>query len=213
MGNLSGIKNIIFDLGGVLLDLDFQALGEAFNKLGIRIEHLDNPQAVYDPVFLSFEQGNISPEDFRDRIRNILGNNELPDAEINTAWCSMLGSVPGVKVELLRQLASHYRLFLYSNTNAIHINYFKHRFEIEHDVPFESLFEKTFYSHEIHDRKPQISGYQKVVARAGILPEETLFVDDFIQNIKAAGSNGFKVLHYIPGTDLVKLLTDINGQT
>jgi putative hydrolase of the HAD superfamily len=157
--------------------------------------------------------GNISPDEFRNGIRKILVNNNLNDEEINMAWCSILLSVPSEKVELLKQLADRYRLFLYSNTNAIHIDQIKNRFEKEHGLPFESLFEKTLYSHEIHDRKPQVSGYKKVVAQTGILPEETLFVDDFIQNIEAAENAGFKVLHYLPATDLTSLLTDRNGQT
>jgi glucose-1-phosphatase len=210
---LSGIKNIIFDLGGVLLDLDFKAPVAAFQKLGAVNNHFDYRKAIADPVFLSFEMGNISPDEFRNGIRKILGNNNLNDDEINKAWCSILQSVPSEKVELLKQLASRYRLFLYSNTNAIHLDHIKQRFEKEHGLPFESLFEKTLYSHEIHDRKPQVSGYQKVVAQTGILPEETLFVDDFIQNIEAAGNVGFRVLHYIPGTDLARLLTDRTGLT
>jgi len=202
METASGIKNILFDLGGVLLDLDFMAPVVAFRKLGLAEDHLDYRKAISDPVFLGFEQGNISPEAFRDRIREILGNQNLEDAEIDTAWCSMLGSVPAEKTELLKQLAPRYRLFLYSNTNVIHIGYFKRRFEKEHGLPFESLFEKTFYSHDIHDRKPQISGYEKVVAKAGIHPGETLFVDDLVQNIEAAREFGFQVFHYVPGTEL-----------
>ena len=202
METASGIKNILFDLGGVLLDLDFLAPVTAFRKLGLADDQPDYRNAISDPVFLGFEQGNISPEAFRDRIREILGNPNLTDAEIDTAWCSMLGSVPAEKTELLKKLAPRYRLFLYSNTNVIHIGYFKRRFEIEHGLPFEPLFEKTFYSHEIHDRKPRASGFEKVVAQACIHPGETLFVDDIVQNIDAAREFGFQVYHYVPGSEL-----------
>ena len=197
-----GIKNIIFDLGGVLLDLHFNAPVEAFRKLGAVHDQIDYRKAISDPIFLNFEMGNVSPEEFRDRIRTITGNGKLDDRLIDEAWCSLLGSVPSEKVALLRKLSAHYRLFLYSNTNAIHIEYFKQQFLSEYLVPFESFFEKAFYSHEIHDRKPEISSFKKVITLAGLLTGETLFVDDFIHNIDAARSIGFKVFHYIPGNDL-----------
>jgi glucose-1-phosphatase len=209
---LSGIKNIIFDLGGVLLDLDFMAPVDAFRKLGAINDSFDYRKAISHPDFLNFELGNISPSEFRDRIREILGNNQLRDTEIDRAWCSMLVSMPGEKVELLKQLAPVYRLFLFSNTNAIHMDYFKRRFEEEHHIPIESLFEKTYYSNEIHDRKPLTSAFAKVAESASIKPMETLFVDDFVQNIEAARNLGFKILHYIPGTDLNQILGSLQNR-
>ncbi len=208
----SAIRNIIFDLGGVLLDLDFQAPVKAFQKLGISAEQLDYRQAIAHPIFLGLETGNISPSDFRDHIRQVLGNANLSDDEIDTAWCSMLGSVPEEKVKILQQLASHYRLFLFSNTNEIHINYFKCRFEAEHHRPVDSLFERTFYSHEIHDRKPLVSSFEKVLQLAGIKSEETLFVDDFEINIENAILTGLQTLHFIPGSRLDEALTKRLGR-
>jgi glucose-1-phosphatase len=196
------IRNIIFDLGGVLVDLDFMGPIKEFSKLGANQEQFDYHDVISDPVFLYMEMGLITPAEFRDHIRQKLKKNELTDGEIDHAWCSLLGSVPAQKVALLQHLGTKYRLFLYSNTNAIHIGYFKERFFSEHAVEFESLFEKAFYSHDIHDRKPQLSGYEKVFAGSGIVPQETLFVDDFIQNIEAARSAGMQVYHYTPGTDL-----------
>lgn len=196
------LRNIIFDLGGVLVDLDFTGPLKEFTKLGVSPEQFDYHNVISDPVFLYLEKGLISPAEFRDHIRRKLKNPDLTDGQIDHAWCSLLGSVPAQKVDLLRRLGMKYRLFLYSNTNIIHIGYFKMRFYSEHTVDFESLFEKAFYSHDIHDRKPQLSGYEKVIAGAGILPQETLFVDDFIQNIEAAMATGMQVYHYTPGTDL-----------
>ena len=207
-----GIRNIIFDLGGVLLDLDFAAPVAAFQKLGAVGEHFIYHLVISDPVFLHMEMGLITPEEFREHIRIKLGNNDLPNAVIDSAWCSLLGSVPVEKVNLLENLSKSYRLFLYSNTNAIHIEYFKNRFLSEHHFGFESLFENTFYSHVIHDRKPQSSGFEKVIGMADILPRETLFVDDFIQNIEAASKFGLQVLHYLPGTDLEKALKTKMGE-
>jgi putative hydrolase of the HAD superfamily len=196
------IRNIIFDLGGVLVDLDFTSLIMHFKQLGATFDSTDYRKVISDPVFLSFEMGFTSPSRFRDRLRAILEISPASDAEMDEAWCSLLGSVPQNKVTLLQYLAPKYRLFLYSNTNAIHISYFKNRFLAEHSVEFESLFDRTFYSFDLHDRKPQLSGYEKIFSITGILPQETLFVDDFIQNIDVAKSMGIRVYHYLPGTDL-----------
>jgi glucose-1-phosphatase len=200
------LKNIIFDLGGVLLDLDFEAPLRAFQQFNRDGQIADLRQFLSDPVFIGFETGDVSPSEFRNRVRLILSNPYLSDEEIDTAWCSMLREVPADKVSLLQRLSGKYRLFLYSNTNAIHIPHFSREFYDLHQIQWESLFEKTFYSHEINDRKPLLSGYLKVLSMAGINPEETLFVDDLEQNIVDASQSGMKVLHYIPGTDLQEAL-------
>ena len=202
MENLSGIRNIIFDLGGVLLDLDFESPVREFSAIGKDGENFEYRQAIKDPVFLQFETGEISPDKFRERIRKMLGNPLVTDEVIDAAWCSMLLRVPVQKVRLLQQLSHSFRLFLFSNTNEIHISHFKKSFEECHGLPVDSLFEKTFYSHEIKDRKPRASSFRKVTELAGIDPDETLFVDDFEQNIAAAREFGLRVLHYIPGEDL-----------
>ncbi len=200
------IKNIIFDLGGVLLDLDFESPLRAFQHFNSNGKINDLRHFLSDPVFIAFETGEISPAGFRERIRQLLCNPSLSDPEIDTAWCSMLKQVPAIKVTLLQRLAGKYRLFLYSNTNAIHIPHFTNEFLAHHNIGWETLFEKTFYSHEINDRKPLLSGYLKVIAMAGVNPVETLFVDDLEQNIIMAGQTGMQVLHYLPGTDLKEAL-------
>jgi putative hydrolase of the HAD superfamily len=196
------IRNLIFDLGGVLLDLDFDAPFRHFRKLN-RNESFGDPKILlHDPVFIGFETGAVSPEDFRSRLRHLLNNPNATNVELDHAWCSMLKEVPSEKVALLQELSADFRLFLYSNTNAIHIPWFSQRFTEQHGMEWPSLFERTFYSHEINDRKPLLSGYRKVIGLAAINPEETLFVDDLLVNIQAAEESGLKVLHYTPGSDL-----------
>jgi len=201
------IKNIIFDLGGVLLDLDFDAPFHAFQKLNRNSEITSLIHFIHNQVFIDFEVGAISPDQFRIQIRKLLKNDGISDAEIDQAWCSMLKQVPGEKVEALRSLAGEYRLFLYSNTNPIHIPYFTHRFFAQHQVQWESLFERTFYSHEINDRKPHHSGYLKVLSLAGIEASESLFIDDLDANIAAASQTGMHVMLYKPGENLSEKLT------
>ncbi len=197
-----GVRNIIFDLGGVLIDLDFTTPVREFEKLGGNSAGFDYRQAIRDPVFRAFETGGVTPHQFRQRIREILGNSHATDQQIDAAWCSMMDTIPPEKIALIKKLSTRYRLFLFSNTNTIHITYFLERFEKAYGYNLESLFEQSFYSHVIRERKPLPSSFEKVLNLAGIRKEETLFVDDFEENIKAAEEFGLKVIHYIPGTDL-----------
>jgi glucose-1-phosphatase len=201
------IKNIIFDLGGVLLDLDFDAPFEAFQKLNRNEKITGLIHFLHNQVFIDFEVGAISPDQFRNQIRELLKSNQITDPEIDQAWCSMLKQVPAGKVEVLRSLADDYRLFLYSNTNAVHISFFTRRFYEQHQIEWESLFEKTFYSHEINDRKPLLSGYLKVLSLAGAEAAESLFIDDLDVNIAAAAQTGMHVMLYQPGEDLREKLS------
>jgi glucose-1-phosphatase len=201
------IKNIIFDLGGVLLDLDFDAPFVAFQKLNRNGKITGLIHFLHNQIFIDFEVGAISPDQFRDQIRQLLKNDEIVDAEIDQAWCSMLKQVPEEKVEVLRSLAEEYRLFLFSNTNAVHIPYFTRRFYEQHKIEWESLFEKTFYSHEINDRKPMLTGYLKVLSLAGAEAAESLFIDDLDVNIAAAAQTGMHVMLYQPGEDLREKLS------
>lgn len=200
------IRNIIFDLGGVLLDLDFETPLRAFQKFNNLRQISDLRQFLSDPIFIGFETGEVTPTGFRERIRYLLRNPSLSDTEIDSAWCSMLKKVPTEKVKLLQRLSGQYRQFLYSNTNAIHIPYFTRTFFGQHQIKWETLFEKTYYSHEINDRKPVLSGYLKVLSLAGLNAYETLFVDDLEQNILAAEKTEMQVLHYFPGTNLQEAL-------
>jgi len=197
-----GIRNIIFDLGGVLLDLDFTVPVRQFEKLGKNSAGFDYRHAIQDPIFKAFETGKATPDEFRRRIREILGNPLVSDPQIDEAWCSMLDNIPVEKISLLQKLAAGYRLFLFSNTNVIHISFFLDRFKKTHGFDLESLFEQSFYSHVIGDRKPLSSSFGKVLTLGNMNKEETLFIDDFEENVKAAAEFGLKVIHYIPGTDL-----------
>lgn len=194
MPDLSGIKNIIFDLGNVLLNLDFDATIKAFNKLGLSDKAVTPTQAYADPVFYQLETGRISPEEFRIRVRELLQNQEATDQQIDDAWYAMICDIPVNRVQTLIRLRKNYKVYLFSNTNAIHIRRLLTWFQNEYGFDFPLLFEKDFYSHEIHARKPEIEAFEKVIELSGVLPEETLFVDDLIENTQAAEKVGLKTL-------------------
>lgn len=203
--DLKHIKNIIFDLGKVLLNLDFDASIKAFQELGLGKDVLNSQQAYADPVFYELETGKVTPEEFRNRIRQILNNSDLSDQEIDTAWSAMILDVPAHRVEVLKELGKKYKLYIFSNTNQIHIEGLWKSFKKHYGFEFSTLFEKDYYSHEIYERKPDIESYKKVISLAGVKPEETLFIDDLEKNIVAAQKTGLKTFWLKDGTEMAEI--------
>ena len=200
--DLTNIKNIIFDLGKVLLNLDFNASIVAFQKLGLKTDVLDNKQAYSDPVFYELEVGKVTPEEFCNRIRKVLNNPNATDLQIEDAWFAMILDIPANRVKVVQELSKNYNVYLFSNTNKIHIDRLHRAFKAEHGIDFPSLFVKDYYSHEIHERKPDLSSYKKVIELSGINPEESIFIDDLEKNIIGAQQSGLKTFWLKEGMEL-----------
>jgi len=198
MIDLTRIKNIIFDLGGVLLDLDFESSINQFRKLGIPdIEDLYNIPDHY-PFFKEFEKGLISPEDLRNAIRNVTGNNTSDD-EIDYAWNIVSAGFAKEAIETVRKLNRRYRLFLLSNTNALHEVYYNNQLHQEHGVKnLTELFEKVYYSHDLHMRKPDAEIFEFVLSDSELVPNETLFIDDTAVHLETASSLGMNTYLLAP---------------
>ncbi len=203
--DLTNIKNIIFDLGKVLLNLDFNASIRAFQQLGMSKDVLDNQQAYSDPVFHELEVGKITPEEFCNGVRRVLNNPDLTDLQIEDAWYAMILDIPASRVKVVQDLAKKYNVYLFSNTNKIHIDRLHRNFKAEHGIEFPSLFVKDYYSHEIHFRKPDINSYKKVIELSGINPEESLFIDDLEKNIIGAQQSGLKTFWLNDGMELTEI--------
>ncbi len=184
--DLTNIRNIIFDLGNVLLNLDFDASIKAFHNLNRNPDLVDGSEVYSDPVFYQLGTGQISTSKFREVLRKLLQNPMATDKQLDLAWNAMILDIPAKRVELLKRLSKDYQLYLFSNTNQIHIKRLHSDFLHQHKIEFSSLFEKAFYSHEIHVYKPDLNSYLKVIELAGIDPAETLFIDDLEENIKGA---------------------------
>ncbi|RIH63312.1 HAD family phosphatase [Mariniphaga sediminis] len=203
--DLTNIKNIVFDLGNVLLNLDFNASIHAFRQLGLSSEVINRQQAYADPIFYDLEVGRASPAQFRTRVRQILKNPGATDQQIDDAWYAMVLDIPAKRVEMVKDLRKKFNVFLFSNTNQIHISRLHKEFRETHGIDFPSIFEKDFYSHEIHERKPDLSSFQKVIQLSGVRPEETLFVDDLEDNIAGAQKTGMKTYWLKNGTEISSL--------
>jgi glucose-1-phosphatase len=203
----TNIKNIIFDLGKVLLNLDFDASIRAFQHLGARSEVLDDKNTYSDPIFYELEVGAVTPDEFRNQVRKMLKNPEITNQQIDEAWCSMILDVPENRVKVVQELRKKYNVYLFSNTNKIHIDKLHAWFENEYGFAFSSLFLKDYYSFEIHGRKPDVNAYKKVIQLSEIIPEETLFVDDLERNIESARKAGLKTLWLKEGMEMADIFS------
>lgn len=185
----TGIKNIIFDFGAVLLNIDYKLTSDAFKQLGFDIDaHFS--QLKQNETFDLLETGKISPREFYNALRQLSG---LPHSDdvLEKAWNAMLLDLPAERVELLKQLQGRYRIFMLSNTNIIHATAFWQTIEQQVGLDYwHGLFEKVYYSHEIGLRKPHAQVYEYVLSDAGLLPHETLFIDDTPPNLTAPAALG-----------------------
>lgn len=204
---LKGVKNIIFDLGGVLLNIDPKKTIEAFSALGMQQLIGDKGLTYYHDIFYQMEQGQVTPDEFRDGVRQLLSAN-INSEEIDNAWTAMLLDFPEIRVELLRRLRKEFKVYLFSNTNAIHVEKYHTNFRNQHGFEVSTLFEKDFYSNEIGFRKPTSESFQEIIRLSGINPAESLFIDDSVQNVEAAISSGLQGLWLQPGQKIEELFQE-----
>jgi glucose-1-phosphatase len=200
------IRNIIFDLGGVLLNLDYALTSKAFLALGMRDFDANFTQAQQVGWFDAFDKGSISPDEFRRFLRPHLPINTTDEA-IDEAWNAMLLNLPIERLDLLRALGKRYRIFLLSNTNEIHVAAFSAYLQTTYGIPdFSDYFERWYYSCRIGMRKPDAEIFQYVLSENKLLAAETLFIDDSKQHIKGAMHVGLHTLFMPPEENINSLL-------
>lgn len=192
------IKNILFDLGKVLLDFNFDNARDYFTKAGI-IDYDDHVKSLIKTnIFNNIETGAISPEAFISAIGTQLNNN-VSKIQIIEAWNAVLMDFRKESLSHIEKLKKHYNLYLLSNTNAIHLEEVNHMLLKQFKVSSLDLyFTKAYYSHLIGMRKPDKKAYEFVLKDAGIAAQETLFIDDLAENIEAAAILGFKTHLLLP---------------
>lgn len=198
------IKNIVFDLGGVLANLDFDRAIKALQDAGFT--NVKEQLQTYDKdgFFQQFELGEMTADEFRTAIRE-KANVSLTDNEIDTIWNMILLDIPREKLELILDLRSKYMVYLLSNTNSIHWEHVcKHAFNYR-GFRVNDYFEEIFLSYEMHLAKPDKTIFEKMLQEANLLAEETLFIDDSEANCKAAELVGIHAHHYHIGDDLSKI--------
>ncbi len=206
---MATIKNLIFDLGGVILDLDFSRTIDAFSELGIPgFDEIFNPPEQ-SPLFDRFDKGLISGEAFFLSLKEQL---DLPQplTELEQAWNAMLLGIPPHRLSLLQHYKQHYQTFLLSNTNSSHVKSFEHHLSSEHGTDgWAPYFHKVYYSCDVNLRKPDPEIYSLVLQDNGLIAEETLFIDDTLINLESAQELGIQTLHLPRGKEFSELLEGI----
>jgi len=202
MLNLKNIKNLIFDLGGVILDIDIgKTIGE-FRKAGLQDISTEQIIFVSHHFFEQYEIGMLSTDLFRNELRKFTGNH-LSDDDVDAIWNAMILGFDPAKIDLLKRLKMEYRTFLLSNTNSMHEVFYNKILRDTTGVEnLEFLFEKVFYSHKVHLRKPEPEIFEYVLDKAGLVPSETLFIDDSLINIESAARLGITGYH-LTGQDSI----------
>jgi len=202
---MKNIQNIIFDLGGVLLNIDYNLTRKAFEELGV--DHFDEmySQANADQLFQKLETGNITENDFYKELNVCTGLN-LSDAEIRNAWNAMLLSFRDTSLNFLDKVRGKYNLYLLSNTNFIHMKAFNEIYhQRERTKTFDEYFDKAFYSCKIGFRKPDAICYSCVINNTKIDPEKTLFIDDSPANIEGAKKSKMQTILLPEGMKIEEL--------
>ena len=191
MKQFTNISTLIFDLGGVLINLDLPRCVHNFKELGL--ENFEQHLSLFGQkdFFLDFEKGHISVPEFRAEIRK-LTQNSLSDHQIDTAWSSFLCDIPQQKFEMLLELKKKFRLLLLSNTNPLHIEVSTVNEFARYGKKMTDVFEKCYYSYEMKMVKPDAEIFETLLNDAGVLAEECLFLDDGPKNIEMASKLGIQ---------------------
>ncbi len=205
MSSNHAIESIIFDLGKVLLDIDYQATVEAFGKLGLTNPEKAFTKEIQATLFQQYEKGLISSETFVAELQAYMPRAESQD--IIRAWNALLGEFPIHRFHFLQSLQGKYKCYILSNTNALHQEAFEKT--IDQTVGWEEfarLFEFIGYSHQMHERKPDEAIFRKLVEENGIDVGTTCFVDDTLMHVEAARRFGIKSFHLKDGEEVEDVL-------
>lgn len=206
MDKIINNKNIIFDLGGVLLNIEPQKTLNAFVKIGLSNDYVNNSDLHHD-LFNKFEKGELSAYEFRARIKKEI-KADISDKEIDHAWNSMLLDFPLARLKMLQELKKTHKIYLLSNTNSIHLKHFTSMLASTYGIKLENCFHQVFFSHELGCRKPDKQIFQHVLDKLDIVAQETIFIDDIEQNAIAASQVGFNYyyLDLSKGNNILDLL-------
>ncbi|MBX2894472.1 MAG: HAD family phosphatase [Cyclobacteriaceae bacterium] len=191
----AGIKNIIFDLGGVILNLAVENTHREFARLsGLPLEEIKD-RVHHGKYFHAYERGLISDAEFRNHLRQSL-QLQISDTELDKAWNAMLLDIPTERFTLLEQLKQTHRVFLLSNTNEIHRQFFNNIvLQTSGKLSIDYYFHYAYFSHVLKLSKPDVAIYKYVLNEQNLLPHETVFLDDNADNIAGAAMAGLQTFH------------------
>lgn len=199
-------KNLIFDIGNVIVDIDYAVPVQEFQKLAVTDFSSIVSYSKQHHIFDQFEKGQISVQDFHDELRQFL-RSDVTDEQILAAWNSILLDYPAQKFNLLTELKNTYRVFALSNINETHVKAIDEAVQTKFGAKaFSDYFHTAYYSNEIGCRKPEKEIYELVMAKENFKPSETFFVDDKPENVEAAKLVGWQAYELKHPSELQSLL-------
>lgn len=209
MGKLNNIKTLIFDIGDVIIDIDYSRPGKAFQPLA-KVDFSDAFSFAHqDKIFDKYERGDITSAEFRTGLKKYL-KDDVTDEQIDAAWNAIFVDFPAYKFELLLKLKARYHTCALSNINDIHLQYID-RYVSSHfgQEGLSAYFNTAYYSHEMGSRKPEEKIYKILLEKENINPAETFFVDDRKENVEAAAALGIQAFVLSDRNSLVPFLTEL----
>jgi len=202
---LADFDTIIFDLGGVVINLDYEKTTKAFEALGLTNFNDLYSQAAQSGLFDAFEKGECSVQYFINKVLDYLPTGTQAN-QVVEAWNAMILDFPVENLELLKRLQTEKRTFLLSNTNEIHIQKVHHQLQqVSEEKTLHPYFEKVYFSSDIGMRKPNSEIFEFVVQEQGLNPARTLFIDDTEQHILGAQKVGIQTYHLGKGESICSL--------
>lgn len=209
---MTKIKNIVFDLGGVLIDLSHDQAVRRFEEIGV----VDAAQLL-DPyeqkgIFLEVENGTITADEYCQKLREHTGK-DLSYEEIKHAWLGFIVDVPQYKLDYLLELREHYNVYLLSNTNPIIQEGWARTDQFSAaGRPIGDYFDKMYTSYEVGVTKPDRKIFDYMIADSDLIPSETLFVDDAKSNVEVGRYLGFQTYQPANGEDWREAVDKILNQ-
>lgn len=202
------IKNIIFDFGVVIINIDPSAVKKRMAEKGIsNIDEL-HQKLMESNIYNRLETGEITADEFRLAIKEIV-DAPLTDDEIDDAWNAMILDIPRERIKFLTRLKSKYKIYLLSNTNSIHWKYYDQYFQDNYDYPsLSTFFAEAWYSYLMGVRKPDPEIFKMVLAEGKLNSSETAFVDDIQENVDAAATLGIRPVHLPEGKEIMDLFDE-----
>ncbi len=198
------IKNILFDLGGVLLNINPLLSLEAFAKLGCFSPEALKEKLKGEEIFENYDTGVYSDDDFRKEIRRILAIS-CDDSIIDQAWNSLLLDFPPERRDLLTEVSKNYNVYLLSNTNSIHYKSYTSSFQKTYGASFSEMFAYEFLSFKLGVHKPEKAIYAKVLEMGRLVASECLFIYDLLPNVQTARAAGMHAFHLAPEIQVTDL--------
>jgi glucose-1-phosphatase len=208
MKSNANIRNIIFDFGGVILDIDPQQTINTLRNQGIKNVEVFSTPEFQEQVMNKFERGILTPELFREKVRFFL-DSKMSDQHIDDAWNALLLDIPKERIAVLEQVKHNYNTFLLSNSNEIHYDVYVRDLQLRFGYrEFDQLFHKAYFSFDLHLSKPNPEIFEFVMNQHKMIAEETLFIDDTLEHIEAARKLGMRCYQLVKPERVRDLFTD-----